>query len=439
MFREIRKTRNKFLSIFLIIALGTGFFAGIKAVCPDMKQTAEHYYADAKLMDLKLLSTYGVTESDIEALRALDGVEQVMAGYSVDALVNPGGQEESIVKVLSYGDNALNQPVLLAGRMPDAPGECVVEQSAHTPGNFEIGETVRLASGRSDKAISETLSTDTYEIVGLVQSPLYIAIERGNSDIGNGKIGCFMLVPEKSFVLEAYTEAYVTLSDARALSPFDKAYDDFVDGEKTRFEAFGKQRAQVRYDEVTAEPRQQLADAKAELEKAKQQQKEALEKAQAEIDQSESKLTGAEKELAQKKADYKTAIADAQAQLDAGYAAYEKSKQELAQKEQEKNETSSSTGQQLEDGAAQLAQSRKEFEQQKAEATQQIEQYQKVLDALPGGTGAADRNGEGTACKSPHGARRAASAARRTEKTGRGAICRSRETTDGRRGRTERK
>lgn len=380
-FREIRRTRSKFLSIFLIIALGTGFFAGIKAVCPDMKQTAEHYYAESGLMDLKLLSTYGVTESDMQALQQLEGVEQAMAGYSVDALVNPGGQEESIVKVLSYGDNMLNKPVLLEGRMPDAPGECVVEQSASTPGNFKIGETVRLASGRSDKTIGETLSTDTFEIVGIVQSPLYIAIERGNSDIGNGKIGCFMLVPEENFVLEAYTEAYVTLSEARAFSPFDKAYDDFVDGEIARFEAFGKERAQIRYDEVTAEPRQQLADAKAELEKAKLKQKEELEKAQAEIDQNASKLTDAEKELARKKADYQAKIAEAKAQLDAGYAAYDKSKKELAQKEQEKNETSSSTGQQLEDGAAQLAQSRKEFEQQRAEAMQQIEQYQKVLDA----------------------------------------------------------
>ena len=97
-FREISRTKARFLSIFAIIMLGVGFFAGIKATGPDMLDTADHYYKDLKLMDLKVQSTLGLEPSDIEKLKRVAGVDAVQPGYGADVFLGDSGP---IAKVLS--------------------------------------------------------------------------------------------------------------------------------------------------------------------------------------------------------------------------------------------------------------------------------------------------------------------------------------------------
>lgn len=83
---EIRKSKARFISIFLIVALGVAFFSGIQASSPDMRYSGDAYYEAAKLMDLKIQGTLGLTECDVKAVSDIDGVELAEGGYSTDVM-----------------------------------------------------------------------------------------------------------------------------------------------------------------------------------------------------------------------------------------------------------------------------------------------------------------------------------------------------------------
>ena len=180
--REIWKSRNRFFSILGIVALGVAFFVGVKVSCPDMKLTMEHYYEDTNLADMHLASTYGFNENDLKAIEAEAGIRGIMPAYSVDAFVDTGSRADTIVKVLSYDtkaqrdtNNDINRPVLKEGRMPENPGECVVEKNIHSPKEFEIGNQISLLPGKKDDDISDTLKVDKFTIVGIVESSSFIS------------------------------------------------------------------------------------------------------------------------------------------------------------------------------------------------------------------------------------------------------------------------
>ena len=249
--REIWKTKNRFLSILAIIAVGTGFFAGVKVCCPDMKLTATHYFADTCLMDLHLKSTLGFTDEDVDTIKNTDGIRGMMPAYSVDSFVQATDNTSIIVKALSIptgaaeeDENYLNRPVLKEGRLPENSGECVVEQSSLASVDFSIGSKITLYLKTSD--IGDSLKTDTFTIVGVIESPQYISFNRGNSLIGDGSIDAFIMVPEQDFNIEVYTDLYLTLDSTKGVSPFEEEYDRLVEEKATTLEEIAEHRAQLR-------------------------------------------------------------------------------------------------------------------------------------------------------------------------------------------------
>lgn len=234
-FREIRKSLSRFLSIFLIVALGTGFFAGIKSTMPDMKESAADFFEENHLMDIKLMSSVGIQYEDLQAIEDMDGIEGIMASYSCDVYYNYDGQNQ-VVKAMSYeldsdpcSDSFLNRPILVEGRMPEKSGECVVEVTMKTPASYEIGNTLTLSSPSKDTSITDIFTTDTFEIVGIVASPLYIGFERDATTIGSGSVNSFIIIPEDDFNLSFYTELYIELSETDGMEPFSEEYTEAVD------------------------------------------------------------------------------------------------------------------------------------------------------------------------------------------------------------------
>lgn len=135
-------------------------------------------------MDVKILSTYGFDEKDVAAVRESGQAHGFYAGYSADLFLKTAGQPDVIAKVYSLprqreGKDFLNQPVLLEGRMPEAPGECLVENNMPMDYAFSLGQTVTLASGDPEEPVSDRLDRDTYTVVGIVRSPLYLNFDRG--------------------------------------------------------------------------------------------------------------------------------------------------------------------------------------------------------------------------------------------------------------------
>jgi len=294
--REIWKTKGRFLAVLMIVALGTGFFAGLKVACADIKLTASTYYADTNLMDFRLTSTYGVTREDAAALAGREDVAEVMAGYSADLFGNLGSNGDFVVKVLAFEGSHMNRLVVKEGRLPEASGECVVERKGAVTGNAELGDVLTFSPGGEEK-ISDTLKREAYTVVGIVESPLYISDQRGMSTIGDGTADCFAVIPPEDFALEVYTDAYITLKDTRGLNAYTLEYDNLIQGKTEELETFAARRGILRYQEITGEANGEIADAQRELAEGEAELSEQLGKAWRKLEDAKKELGSGEGEL----------------------------------------------------------------------------------------------------------------------------------------------
>ncbi len=346
---EIKKTMGRFVSIFFIVALGVAFYSGIRASEPSMRITADQYFDDSELMDLKVMGTMGLTKADIKAIGKVSGIEAVEGGFSKDVLC-PVGDNEKVVHMLSTQKN-FNQVSVVEGRLPEKAGECLVDEDFLSYTDLKVGDTVTFHSGDGE-ALTDSLVTDAYKIVGIGNSPLYISFGRGSSTIGTGEISGFVVVDKSSFDMDVYTEAYVKVSGAEEKTAFTDEYNNLSDAAKEAVSAIEEERCAVRKQEIVDEANEKLADSEKtvneksqELEDAKKELESGKSKAAEELEKAKQQLTDGEAELAEAKqqiADGETQLADAkaqlndkQAQLDSAEAQYESGKAQLDQKEQE--------------------------------------------------------------------------------------------------------
>ena len=340
---------GRFVSIFFIVALGVAFYSGIRASEPSMRITADQYFDDSELMDLKVMGTMGLTKADIKSIGKVSGIEAVEGGYSKDVLC-PVGDNEKVVHMLSMQKN-FNQVSVVKGRLPEKAGECLVDEDFLSYTDLKVGDTVTFHSGDGE-ALTDSLVTDTYKIVGIGNSPLYISFGRGSSTIGTGEISGFVVVDKASFDMDVYTEAYVKVSGAEEKTAFTDEYNNLSDAAKEAVSAIEEERCAVRKQEIVDEANEKLADsektvneksqeledAKKELESGKSKAAEELEKAKQQITDGEAELADAKQQIADGEtqlADAKAQLNDKQAQLDLAEAQYEYGKAQLDQKEQE--------------------------------------------------------------------------------------------------------
>lgn len=340
---------GRFVSIFFIVALGVAFYSGIRASEPSMRFTADQYFDDSKLMDLKVMGTMGLTKADIKAIGKVSGIEAVEGGYSKDVLC-PVGDNEKVVHMLSMQKN-FNQVSVVEGRLPEKAGECLVDEDFLSYTDLKVGDTVTFHSGDGE-ALTDSLVTDTYKIVGIGNSPLYISFGRGSSTIGTGEISGFVVMDKASFDMDVYTEAYVKVSGAEEKTAFTDEYNNLSDAAKEAVSAIEEERCAVRKQEIVDEANEKLADsektvneksqeledAKKELESGKSKAAEELEKAKQQLTDGEAELADAKQQIADGEtqlADAKAQLNDKQAQLSSAEAEYESGKAQLDQKEQE--------------------------------------------------------------------------------------------------------
>ncbi len=369
-FSEIKSTAGRFMAIFAIVALGVGFFAGLKATSPDMKLTADSYFDAYGLADIRLLSAMGFTDEDIAAIRARPGIEAVLPSYSADALVEVGGTGHAArLMMLPGADASINPPILTSGRMPQNSGECLIDGLAASAVNGGvsggrtglIGQKLIISSGNSD-FVNDLLPVKEYTIVGTAATPSYISFQRGATNIGAGKLAFFVMLPEDAFSSDYYTEAYLAIDGAKELSCYSDEYTGLIDGEMDALEVFAGERENIRYEDIVAEGSGKIADAQAELDNAEEkyasseaelndakrelddaraqfdesvaeaddklaeakdeieQGEDDIESAKGELSQNEGRLAAGEEEYARNRADYDNRITAGQQELDAGYA-----------------------------------------------------------------------------------------------------------------------
>ena len=235
-FREIANTKARFISIMAIIALGVGFFAGIKATSPSMYNLAENYFRDRSLMDFRLVSTVGFSENDVKAVSELEGVFSVMPSYYCDVMTSAGDGGDVIRLIAvptAYKDNKkLNTLVINDGDGELKSGEIITESVAFANGRHKLGSKVNFASAAGNKQISEVLKHTSFTVKGKAESPLYISYQRGKTTIGDGKIEEYMYIPAEDFISPRYTELYVKGGYSDNVSAFSGDYEKDTDEPK---------------------------------------------------------------------------------------------------------------------------------------------------------------------------------------------------------------
>ena len=230
-FREIKISLGRFLSILCIVAIGVAFFAGIKASAPDMKNSADTYFDKYNVQDIQVYSTIGLTKKDVAAIKKIKGVKSVQPSFSMDTL-SQIDSTQMVIKVISYGiDQKMNKIRVVEGRMPERENECLVEASSATNklyGTFHIGDTIKLQSG-TDEALSKSLKHTKYKIVGTCYNPNYLSYEKGSSNIGSGTVNSFIYIQNTNVLKDYYTEVNVCVKGAKDLDCYSDEYFDVVD------------------------------------------------------------------------------------------------------------------------------------------------------------------------------------------------------------------
>ena len=312
--RSIRHSLGRFVAIAAIVALGCGFYAGLRMTAPDMKLAADAYYDGTDLMDIRVVSTLGLTDEDIEALRDVPGVSGVEAAYSADVLATLN-DEQYVMRVHSLSPSAatavkvdeatissddanyLNRLDLVEGRWPESANECVIFNDRVMSGPTGLGDTVTVDPSVGN--VEDTLATTEFTVVGRVHSPLYVSsTSMGTSTIGSGTIEQFMYVLPEAFDPDMpYVEAYVSVEGAAELPADSDAYDDKVAGVVAAIEGIAPAREEARVDGLKAEAQADLDEARAEYEEEEARAKTELADARAELDSAKEELDEGQRKL----------------------------------------------------------------------------------------------------------------------------------------------
>ena len=312
-FMSIKKTYNRFISICLIVILGTAFFAGVKAAEPDMQESADIFFDDSKLMDIRVMSALGLTEDDVTAISAIEGVESAIPVYTYDVLTEKD-EKQHVIKLMSETTD-MNKITVTEGRMPKKSGECLADWLLEHNYGYKIGDKITISSG-DDKAIEDIVNTQTYTITGFGKTSYYLDLTRDSSTIGNGSMSGFLIIPKDNFTLEAFTEIDVLVDGAIALDCYSDAYEDAVDEVTQEIKDIAGDRCEIRYAEVVREAQDAIAEAETEVSDGEKKLADAKE----ELEDGWEQLADAKKEVAEGQmelADAKTQVSDGKKELDA--------------------------------------------------------------------------------------------------------------------------
>ena len=361
---EIRKSKSRFISILLIVALGVAFFSGIQASSPDMRYSGDAYYDESSLMDIKVVGTMGLTSDDVSSIESIDGIESAEGAWSTDVMCGEG-QKQKVLHIESINDT-VNKLDVQEGRLPEKSGEIFLDSTFASSNEYKVGDKVALR----EEGDSPVLVTTEYTVVGTGRSPLYISFNRGNTTLGTGEVNGFGYVLPEDFDQEIYTQIYVTVHGAKGLTSYTDGYENLIAKIKDRVENIADDRCQIRLAAVKADAQEEINNAQKKLDDGKKEADEKLADAKEELDKGEKDLEDGRKEYE----DGKSQLEDAKTELADGKKQLEDAKTELTDG---KN--------QLEDAKAQLADGKSQLESARSQLSSSKSQLDTARSQLDDG------------------------------------------------------
>ena len=372
--KEIKNTYKRFLSILVMAFLGVGFFAGMRAASPDMVDTIDQYYKESQVYDIKILSTLGLTNDDIDAISEIDEIENTVGTYETEGKIEIDNKE-IITKIMSV--EKLNKPILLQGNLPKTQNECVVEDSFLTANHKSIGDTIEVEAEKTKNDEGEEveyLNKNILKIVGTVKSPLYISRDRGTSSLGSGKIDYYIYVPKENIKAnEIYNNIYIKLKNSENYTTSSEKYEEYIAEVKEKIEAIKEEREKARHDKLVDIATRKVKEAEEKLNENKQNAQQQIEEAKQEIENGKNKIEKAEVKLNSSKKEADTKFKSAYNQIQMAKKSIFQNETQLNQKEQE-------AGQQITELEIKKQELQTQFDTIENNLTQLETQYNQIKD-----------------------------------------------------------
>ncbi len=302
--REIRQSLGRYLAIFAIVAMGVGFFAGLKITRQVMITSANAYLEEKQLYDFRLLSTLGFEDEDVQTLSSKEDIRFVEGAVAADILYFNQQGNEDVIKAHSLLQN-INGLEVVAGRLPQQATECVVDANLYD--KSALGTKIVLSENNVEEDL-DYFAYREYTIVGIAQSSAYIQFERGTTALGNGQVSGFMYLLPQGFCAEFYTEIYVKFNQDYPI--YSKDYNDYIDEKEPLWKDYCKAQGERRYQAIVADAEAELANAKQTLAEEKADAKQTLADAKKELTDAEAELADAHAELADGWAKYNDSYAE---------------------------------------------------------------------------------------------------------------------------------
>ena len=389
LFRDIKNTPSRFLSIVIIIAVGVAFYAGVRATSPDMKISADYYFDKNNLMDFKLVSTLGITQGDIEAVGKEKGITEVEGSYSLDGVIEQDNKQ-LVLNINSLPkEGGINELRVVGGRKPEKVNETIAEENFLIENNLKIGDKVTLQSG-TDTNISNNLNQTKFEILGSAKSPIYLSEQRQISTVGNGSVRGFLYILPEVFKNEVYTEMYArTESKESKNSMIDhKDYVNYTDDIDKNLKDLGVVRNKIRRDEVLKEANDKLQEGEQELAESKLKAQQEIADGRAKLKDAQVKIDDGRNEIKKNEKLLNSEIAKGRRELEDGRAKIKAGEKEIA-----KNRTEIANGKakiqvekkKLEDGEAKLNAEAKKLEPARAELAPGIKEIESAKQKIAAG------------------------------------------------------
>lgn len=351
--RTIFGSFGRYIAILAIIALGVGFFVGVKNSKASMMETCDKYVNDFALYDFRLISTYGFTEDDVKAIADVAEVKAAEGSVYADFFSQDKAGNSIIVRAHSVSEE-INKVNLIEGRMPEKANECVVDDTEFT--TEDIGRSLKLTAENNQDSM-DAFKYDEYKIVGIAKSPYYmLKNERGTTSLGDGKVTAFAYMPQDGFTAEYFTEIFVTCKAQGFI--FSEEYEQNMKAAEDPVTTAAEKQAKLRYEEIVDEAQAEIDDAREELQDGKNTLAGEKASTNAELKSAKNKLDKTSKELANGKAALSTEKNSLTARRTEAVASLAYAKSELASAEaagdQVQIETWKVTAEQIEAGIAEI-------------------------------------------------------------------------------------
>ncbi|MGN1095276.1 MAG: hypothetical protein ACI4QR_02690, partial [Eubacteriales bacterium] len=326
--RNIRATKVSFFSIVLFVALGIAIFLGIKWNSPALKSTVDKYYDEYQFHDFVVSFPFGITNDDLEDIKALDIVTNAEGGYTATGTSRVG--TKSYTLAVQSLTNTLNITTANEGVLPCAENEVGIEQKFAEAAGLNVGDKIAIQSTIGEK---DSFNEKEFTITAIVENPAYISasssFDRGYTGKADGSVNYYVIMHDSAFNKDAYmncfSNVYIRCDSLRGMSSFGDDYNSAAEKLSETLEALGKEKGYERYDAVITEYR-------AEIKNAEQQIADGEKK----IEDGKKEIADGEKEIAsfeEKISEGEKKISDGEKELEEGKKKFEEAEKEIAEKE----------------------------------------------------------------------------------------------------------